>query len=125
MPRDPLTQGEATIKWIEDFCVRPDGRAVRLTAEQRALCYSFYDAGQQVPIAPPLSGYLVLYHLVGPAAKAGHPPPATADAFSVWTAAGPLLRSHLTRSGARITCRALGTSWSSGSVAACDHVEGG
>ena len=54
MPRDPLTQGEATIKWIEDFCVRPDGRAVRLTAEQRALCYSFYDAGQQVPIAPPL-----------------------------------------------------------------------
>ena len=47
MPRDPLTQGEATIKWIEDFSVRPDGRAVRLTAEQRALCYSFMTPGSR------------------------------------------------------------------------------
>ena len=118
MHRDPLTRGEAAVRWVEEYCVHPDGRAVRLTAQQRALCYVLYDAAQRVPIPPPLSAYLVLFHVCGPAAKDGLPPPVTSDLFTVLSAIGPMLKPHLVRSGDRIVCRALGTTWSAGSVAA-------
>lgn len=114
------TRGARAVKWIEHFCICPDGpnrgRPARLTAGEVSKLLSLYDhdgPGDLGALTGPLAAYIVLMHIAGPEAKRGAPVPAvtTVDPWTIWRCAGSMLREVLVRQGAHIACPALGTRW--------------
>ncbi len=114
------TRGDRAIRWIESFCLYPNGpkkgKHVRLSAEQCVAVRRIYDNPNGFAdlsgINPPLMAYLALMHVCGPEALGKVPPPQfAADIFTVWNATGPRLREVLKRHGEAIICPELGTAY--------------
>jgi hypothetical protein len=108
--------GDRTITWIEKFCLFPDGpdrgKRVALTYEERASVRAIYDAHVAAPISGSLAGFIVLFHICGPAGRDKQPlPPVEVDSWTVWRAASPELQTFLKRDGLRIVCPDLGTAF--------------
>jgi hypothetical protein len=119
--KKPRGRGLSAVKWIEKYCLVPSGPnkgdPVALTAEERHVIHHCYDDpnGLQYTsdIGQPLAAYLVLLHICGIEAvkHSTAPPQLHTDIFTLWGAAGPVLREYLKRQGESVTCPALDTRW--------------
>lgn len=75
------SRGDAAIRWIEKFCLVPDGpdkgKRVKLTAAQRFDIRRIYNAGgpQGIPVTGVLAAWLALLHTCGIEAPGGGPRP--------------------------------------------------
>ena len=93
MTKKKLTRGERNIKWIEDYCIVPEGKdvgkPVKLRPWQKRDLKKIYDnpAGTRTAIISfgkkngktSLAGFLLLLHLCGPEAIANTQIPSTAQ----------------------------------------------
>jgi hypothetical protein len=114
--RRKRTRGERAIRWIQDYCLVPNGpnkgEYVRLTPAQRDIVRQIYDGIEALPVTGTLAAYLALLHVCGhEALQKEFRPELSADIFTVWGAVGPDLRRVLKREGERIICTQLGTEW--------------
>ena len=111
-----ITRGQRNVRWIEQYCVLPDGSRkgehVRLSPEQYETVRRIYDVGLQ-DTAPTgdLAAYLALLHVCGPEAvkQADLRLPLAVDTWTVWRATSPDLQAVLKREGATVVCPELGT----------------
>lgn len=110
-----MTRGDKAIRWIENFCIYPNGfnkgQFVALTTEQKEIVRAVFDTDNAPEVTGPLAAYLALFHVAGPRDLAAHVSaiPLNADFFSVWNATGPNLKSVLKPHGEHIVCPQLGT----------------
>jgi hypothetical protein len=119
--KSKMTRAKANIHWIEEHCNVPTGphrgEYAILTAAQRQTIREIYDAPDgplDLPVTDKeLAAYLTLAHLCGyEASRPGQPPgfrpSVNVDVFTLWAAAGPLLREVLRREGEAVICPELG-----------------
>lgn len=112
------TRGERNVRWIQDFCLVPNGlakgRPARLTPVQKEIIIHIYDQpnGPRCDglVAAPLSAYLTLLHLAGFEGRIhDFQPDVNVDNFTLWAAVSPALRGVLKQDGGAIVCPGLGT----------------
>jgi hypothetical protein len=111
------TRGERNARWIEKYCLYPNGpdkgTRVILTPAQRDVVHAIYDhpnGPQQLPVTGPLAAYLALLHVCGVEGKQqDFRPDVNSDIFTVWGAVSPELRRVLELDGGTVVCPALGT----------------
>jgi hypothetical protein len=113
-----FTRGERNIRWVEAWCVRPDGTGkaepVKLSQDECGKLRALYDGTDLPPaVSDTLAAFVALLHVVGPEARdrTSAPPVQRVDSFTIWRAASARLQAFLTRHGERIVCRELGTSY--------------
>jgi hypothetical protein len=110
-----ITRGERNVRWIENYCVQPDGlrkgEHVRLSPEQYEIVCRIYDEGPNTAPTGELAAYLALLHVCGPEAvrRADVRLPLAVDTWTVWRATSPDLQAVLKREGAALVCPKLGT----------------
>jgi hypothetical protein len=112
------TRGDHAIRWIQAFCIAPDGpnkgQPARLTESDRLIIRRIYGAPggpYELSVTGALAAYLTLLHLCGPEAlqEQFRGPVTNVDAWSLWRATTPRLQDVLKRDGERIVCPELGT----------------
>lgn len=120
MTRRAETRGEHAVRWIEMYCLVPDGprrqQRVSLTAAERSLIYTIYEAPRgprtDVRVDGHLAAFLALLHLCGFAAlDQTFRPALETNVFAAWDAASTHLRAVLRFDLDGITCGALGTTF--------------
>lgn len=109
------TRGRRNARWIERYCIVPDGprkgEHVRLSDQQYETVCRIYDAGQNPALANDLAPFLLLLHLCGVEAtwQAEVRLPLVIDPWTIWAATSPALQAVLRRQGEVIECPELGT----------------
>ena len=121
-----MTPGQKAARWIETFCIYPNGfnkgQFVVLTPEQRETVLRVFDTDKSPgEITAPLSSYLALVVLAGPRVLAERMTGIELDAdfFTTWAATGPDLKSVLRCDGGHIVCQELRTRYP---AAACQFI---